>query len=89
MEWTLPDNLVDSTKNLVIVSLQSESKMTPGGTRCLHTRFDGHIHNNLGQNISEGHYVRTIDRKDENLFSLALCETCDDFASDLFFKYLL
>ena len=89
MEWTLPDNLVDSTKNLVIVSLQSESKMTPGGTRCLHTRFDGHLHNNLGQNISEGHYVCTIDRKDENLFSLALCETCDDFASDLFFKYLL
>ena len=80
---------MDSTKNLVIVSLQSESKMPPGGTRCLQTRFDGHLHKNLGQKISKGHYICTVDRKDENLFSLALCETCDDFASDLFFKYLL
>ena len=80
---------MDSTKNLVIVSLPSESKVLPGGTRCLQTKFDGHLHKNLGQNISEDHCVCTVDRKDENLFSLALCETCDDFASDLFFKYLL
>ena len=80
---------MDSTKNLVIVSLPSESKVLPGGTRCLQTKFDGRLHKNLGQKISEGHYVCTVDRKDENLFSLALCETCDDFASDLFFKYLL
>lgn len=80
---------MDSTKHLVIVRLPSESKVPPGGTRCLQTKFDGCLHKNLGQKISEGHYVCTVDRKDENLFSLALCETCDDFASDLFFKYLL